>query len=94
MRTEPINTNVRLFDLVRYARIMLHEDDLITDDEYAWLCAAPMAQGPGSPSPRRLEDYDELRQRERRLVEALAVCQPFLLRICRTVQMTLTLARR
>ena len=58
-----INTNVRLFDLVRFMRAELHEADLITDEEYVWLCAeAPMAhskQG-GSPSPRRLEDYDDL----------------------------------
>jgi hypothetical protein len=58
----PINTNVRLFDLVRYMRSELHEAELITDDEYFWLCAeAPMAKGQGSPSPRRLEDYDEIK---------------------------------
>ena len=58
-----INTNVRLFDLVRYSRAILHEDELITDEEYAWLCGgAEMANSPkgGSPSPRRLEDYDDL----------------------------------
>jgi len=54
-------THVRLFDLVRYSRGYLHEADLITDDEYAWLCGAPLAKGAGSPSPRRLEDYDDLR---------------------------------
>lgn len=62
-----INTNVRLFDLVRFMRAELHEAQLITDDEYTWLSAdSPMASngpGGGSPSPRRLEDYDELRQR-------------------------------
>lgn len=59
-----INTNVRLFDLVRFMRSELHQADLITDEEYFWLCAeAPMAKGSGSPSPRRLEDYDELRKR-------------------------------
>jgi len=60
-----INTHVRLFDLVRYSRSSLHKDGLITDEEYAWLCAdAPMATSPsgGSPSPRRLEDYDKLRR--------------------------------
>ena len=57
-----INTNVRLFDLVRYMRSELHEAELITDEEYAWLLSeAPMARGKGSPSPRRLEDYDEIR---------------------------------
>ena len=60
-----ISTNIRQFDLVRFMRGELHEQDLITDEEYAWLCTdAPMAQDPkgGSPSPRRLEDYDNLRQ--------------------------------
>lgn len=59
-----INTHVRLFDLVRYQRAELHEAGLITDAEYAWLCAeAPMSKSPkgGSPSRQRLEDYDELR---------------------------------
>ena len=59
-----INTNVRLFDLVRYMRSELHQAELITDDEYAWLCSgSEMANSPkgGSPSPRRLEDYDTMR---------------------------------
>jgi len=57
-----INTNVRLFDLVRVMRSELHEADLITDEEYSWLLSeAPMAKGSGSPSPRRLEDYDRAR---------------------------------
>jgi hypothetical protein len=67
-----INTNVRLFDLVRFMRSELHEADLITDREYGWLCAeAPMAKGQGSPSPRRLEDYDEIRSKMRRMEDAL-----------------------
>jgi hypothetical protein len=68
-----INTNVRLFDLVRHCRASLHEEGLITDKEYAWLCAeALMATSPsgGSPSARRLEDYDQLRERIKRLEEA------------------------
>lgn len=58
-----INTNVRLFDLVRYMRSELHEAGLITDQEYDWLCSSPMACSPkgGSPSSERLEDYDEIR---------------------------------
>ena len=68
----PINTNVRLFDLVRYMRSELHKAELITDDEYFWLCAeAPMAKGDGSPSPRRLEDYDEIRAKMKRMEGAL-----------------------
>ena len=67
-----INTNVRLFDLVRFMRSELHEAELITDQEYGWLCAeAPMAKGQGSPSPRRLEDYDELRAKMKRMESAL-----------------------
>ena len=67
-----INTNVRLFDLVRYMRSELHEAELITDQEYGWLCAeAPMVKGQGSPSPRRLEDYDEIRARMERMEDAL-----------------------
>ena len=67
-----INTNVRLFDLVRFMRSELHEAELITDQEYGWLCAeAPMAKGQGSPSPRRLEDYDEIRAKMRRMESAL-----------------------
>lgn len=67
-----INTNVRLFDLVRYMRSDLLMQDLITDDEYVWLCSeAPMANSPdgGSPSPRRLEDYDKLREENATLRE-------------------------
>ena len=60
IQSSSINTNVRLFDLVRHQRAALHEDELITDEEYAWLCGSEMAMSPqgGSPSPRRLEDYD------------------------------------
>jgi hypothetical protein len=67
-----INTNTRLFDLVRYMRSELHEDGLVTDKEYYWLCAeAPMSKGGGSPSPRRLEGYDRDQRRIRDLEGAL-----------------------
>jgi hypothetical protein len=70
-----INTHVRMFDLVRYCRATLHEDGLITDKEYAWLCVAPMATSPsgGSPSARRLEDYDQLQARIKRLEELVEI---------------------
>lgn len=59
-----INTNRRLFDLVRYQRSELLEAELITEEEYGWLChGCDMAKGGGSPSPRRLEDYDEIRRK-------------------------------
>lgn len=58
-----INTNVRLFDLVRFMRGELHDAGLITNSEYFWLVSnsdiTESGKG-GSPSPRRLEDYDEL----------------------------------
>lgn len=65
-----INTSERLFDLVRYMRSDLHVAGLITDDEYMWLCESPMAQSPqgGSPSPRRLEEYDQLKQENKKLL--------------------------
>lgn len=68
MKTISPPINVRLFDLVRFMRAELHEANLITDEEYAWLCMeAPLTQGVGSPSPRRLEDYDELRAQTAKL---------------------------
>lgn len=68
----PINTHRRLFDLVRYMRSELHEAELIDEDEYAWLCSeAELAKGSGSPSPRRLEDYDVLKDRMKRMEAAL-----------------------
>ena len=67
-----INTNRRLFDLVRVMRSELHEADLISDEEYSWLLSeAPMAKRSGSPSPRRLEDYDDMRARMKRMESAL-----------------------
>ena len=60
---QPINTHKRLFDLVRFMRSELLEADLLTDNEYAWLYQHTFADDPkqGSPSLRRLEDYDDLR---------------------------------
>lgn len=58
-----INSNVRMFDLVRYSRQYLHEAQLITDEEYFWLCQDAeftSSDGNGSPSRKRLEDYDDL----------------------------------
>lgn len=53
---DAINTNKRLFDLVRYMRSPLHEGGLISDKEYFWL-----ASGCGeTKSAQRLEDYDDL----------------------------------
>lgn len=67
-----INTHTRLFDLVRFMRSELHEAELITDEEYSWLLSeAKMAKGKGSPSPRRLEDYDRIRERTKQLEAAL-----------------------
>lgn len=73
-RHHPINTHVRLFDLVRYARTYLFDGDLITAEEYAQLCSYrfPFDPDRDSPSPRRLEDYDELRRQLKALQEKIA----------------------
>lgn len=63
-----INSNVRLFDLVRFMRSELHQAELVSDEEYSWLCAeSELATQPGggSPSRARLEDYDELEAKHR-----------------------------
>jgi hypothetical protein len=51
----------RLLDLVRYCRHQLHEEKLITDDEFAQLVNV------GSASARRLEAYDALIEETRKL---------------------------
>lgn len=63
----------RIWDLVRYARGHLLDMNLITRQEYSVLLGEETRDAPntGSPSPRRLESYDEIRaqlaeaQRER-----------------------------
>lgn len=50
----------RMWDLVRHQRADLLDAGLITREEYGAL--ALEEPGPGSPSPRRLESYDELRK--------------------------------
>lgn len=53
--------DARLFDLCRYMRSELLEKGLITMEEWGWLLYdCLLAQGDGSPSPRRLESYDDL----------------------------------
>ena len=66
-------TKTRLWDLVRYQRSELLNADLITREEYAALLTDETkdAPGQGSPSPRRLESYDEVRAR---LTAAEAEC--------------------
>jgi len=61
--TPIIKDNIRLLDLVRQARLWLHKQELITDDEYVDLATI------GSGSARRLEDYDDIRSK---LTSALA----------------------
>lgn len=53
--------NERLLDLVRYQRSELHAANLISDEEYVWLVEQ------GSASARRLESYDEIREKMRKL---------------------------
>ena len=57
----------RLLDLVRYMRAELHDEGLITDEEYATLASV------GAGSARRLEGYDALRAENARLRDALGV---------------------
>jgi hypothetical protein len=79
-----INTSERLFDLVRFMRSELHQADLITDEEYAWLSGgAAMANSPkgGSPSVQRLEEYDDLRAANERLKSELAEAKAALAQI-------------
>jgi hypothetical protein len=63
-KTIPI-TERRLFDLVRYMRSELQDAGLITMGEWTWLTtgATPDVPGAGSPSRKRLEEYDELAAR-------------------------------
>ena len=61
-KEKPETINDRLFDLCRYQRSELLEAELITYEEYNFLMHdCPLAQGSGSPSPRRLESYDKIR---------------------------------
>jgi len=68
MSSDPIRTSIdqRLWDLVRHQRAELHDEDLITDEEYAALAFDHGAVG-------RLESYDELRaDRDRLAADALS----------------------
>ncbi len=48
--------NQRMLDLLRVCRAELHGEELITDEEYAWLAGLP-----SKATHARLKDYDELR---------------------------------
>jgi hypothetical protein len=65
--------NQRLFDLVRYCRAELHQQDLITDEEYTLLLAGP----DGKCSVSNLESYDDIRAKLTTLRAALdaLVCE-------------------
>lgn len=63
-KAPPEQINKRLFDLCRFMRSELLHAELITEKEFSFLIFdCPLAQGSGSPSPRRLEDYDAIRLR-------------------------------
>jgi predicted nuclease with TOPRIM domain len=55
--SKPILDSIRLFDLVRFQRHQLHDEGLITNEEYSALVSG----APGAVS--RLESYDEIRSR-------------------------------
>lgn len=61
-------TEQRLQDLVRYARSYLHENDLITDDEYAKLASI-------EGSPARLRSYDSMQAEITTLKAAIEVAR-------------------
>lgn len=65
--TDCQKANVRLTDLVRYQRAELHQTGLISDDEYAALCAVP-------DSPARLEGYDKLKSELDEALEVVRDC--------------------
>jgi len=74
-----INTSARLFDLVRFQRMELLESELITSEEYDWLAhGCKLAKGQGSPSPRRLEDYDRIRERMDAMEAWIKIAAPVL----------------
>ena len=50
----------RLFDLVRYQRAELHQEGLVSDEEYASLCTGGSI-GNGAWPVRRLEGYDSIK---------------------------------
>jgi hypothetical protein len=63
--SRPVKDGERLLDLVRYSRHALHEEGLITDQEYTELMGV-------HASPRRLEGYDEVRTKLTAAAAALA----------------------
>jgi hypothetical protein len=83
MKEKPETINDRLFDLCRYQRSELFEAELIDSEEYFFLMHdCPLARGSGSPSPRRLENYDSIRENLKtvteqrdRLAEALSLIE-------------------
>lgn len=61
-------THQRLLDLVRFMRIELHEQDLITDEEYAAL----VADSEKGQRVARLEGYDAMRNALTRAEQEIA----------------------
>lgn len=77
----------RVFDLLRQMRSTLHQEHLISREEYAWLSAEaayweggdPETPGQGSQAPRRLESYDDHQNRMKvmavRIGRAVVTCR-------------------
>ena len=53
---------LRLFDLVRFCRHKLFEENLITPEEFSDILAEGSVSAPDGGSVRRLESYDQMRQ--------------------------------
>lgn len=58
-----LNSHTRLMDLVRYARQFLHEEGLISDEEFAAL----VADADSGKRVARLESYTQVRDRMKAL---------------------------
>lgn len=78
-----VTDHQRMWDLVRFARGYLLDEGLISRQEYGVLVANETETRPGigSPSPRRLESYDELRAKLAALEEKAAAFDDRLLRV-------------
>ena len=53
---------LRLFDLVRFCRHKLFEENLITPEEFSDILSEGSVSAPDGGSVRRLESYDQMRQ--------------------------------
>lgn len=60
---EPCALNLRMWDLLRCVRTELHDQKLITDDEYGQLASSP-------PGVTRFESYEDVSRLQREALDA------------------------